>query len=144
MTTPEKYERGLPMEGVAIKYGSSYEQYARDALNCEASAARDVPAKISTYTTPAQTYCNQIGTQVFCNTIGGSTSTTDNNRSLRQRVYRQCVADKGWRFYDLPPCPKGTTMSNLAFGPNGKHPRVTNRTCYLPATGDRFYIGNLR
>lgn len=145
MTTQEKYERGLAMESVPMKYGSSYAQYSRDSLNCEASAARNVPTKLSTYTTPAQTYCNRIGNQVFCNTVGGDTSTTDNNSDLRRRVYQQCIADKGWRFYDLPPCPKGTKLSDLVLGPNGGYPQATNRTCYLPSTeGDTFYSGNLR
>ena len=149
MTIQEKYERGVPMENVPMKTGSIYEQYERDTLNCKVSAAQRVQPNLSISSSPGRTQCYTIGMYVNCYTIGGGTDTTDNNKGLRKQVYNQCVADKGWRFYDLPACPKGTKKSDLLFGPNNfyynSYPRATNRTCYLPTgNGGRFWVGNLR
>lgn len=152
MQSPEQlYKAGKPLTNQPYKVGGTTASYNRDVTNCEVAAAQKVPAKMITrttpvYTTPVQTYCNQVGSQVICNSVGGQTYggdviTTDANANLRKRVYSQCMTDKGWAWITVPVCPKGVTINSLRQSANGGFPVWTKATCYI-GTPNGSYIGN--
>lgn len=145
-TIYDRYKAGLPAENVLYLAGATEASRNRDVTNCQVYAAQQVPQNqvirtSSSYTTPVQTTCNHIGTQVFCNTsggqtYGGGTYSVDANANLRSRVYHQCLADRGYRYVNLPVCPAGVVLKN-----RGKLPPLSRTTCYMATPDGRSAIG---
>jgi hypothetical protein len=131
----------------AYKTGGSGAAANNDITNCQVEAAQRVPQRqvsrtTASYTTPVQTSCNTIGTQTFCNssggdTIGGDNYTVDVNAGLRSKVFYQCMANKNYRYVNLPPCPNGVTLDNA----RGLLP-LSNTTCYRVSPDGRSQVGN--
>lgn len=146
-TPYERYQAGEPLRGLPYKAGGTPATAVRDLTDCEVIAARQVPQQIvvsttPTYTTPVQTSCNQIGSQTFCNstggqTYGGQTRSSDANAGLRQRVFNQCVADKQYRYVDIPACPSGVSISVAS----EVFPPLTPKTCYLVTPQGEYKMG---
>ena len=146
-TQYDRYKAGLPLQNFAYKAGTTPAVVQRDQTNCQVFAAQQVPANQVVSTTPVissptQTYCNQIGTQTFCNTTGGQTfggqvTTTDTNAGLRQRVFGQCMADKGYRYVNIPTCPEGVALDTA----DTLLP-LSRTTCYRMTPDGRGTIGN--
>ena len=99
----------------------TFTKKAKDMLDCEVKAAQSIPSRTQAYTTPSFT------TPVSCygytcyggQTIGGNTVMYDANNDLRDRVYNQCMEDKGYlrTSYPIPECkakqiPEGHLRSN--------------------------------
>lgn len=146
-TDYDRFKAGQPLRNLPYKAGATEASTARVQTNCQVEAVQRVPAQqviesTPGFTTPTQTYCNRIGSQVICNTTGGQTfgggvTTTDANAGLRQKVFGQCMADRGYRYVSLPPCPQGAQFQKS----NGLPP-LTARTCYLVTPNQRIYVGN--
>ena len=95
-------------------------QKAKDLLDCGVKASQAVPtdnriASTPTYTTPVS--CNTYGTvstyggfgsyggNTYCTggqTYGGQTYSYDANAGLRDKVYTQCMAEKGYLTTTFP------------------------------------------
>jgi len=146
----DQYKSGTPLRAYPYKAGVGFAEINRDKTNCEIEAAQRVPQNISVqtspaYTTPTQTYCNQIGTQTLCNTTGGQTyggqtTSSDANAGLRTRAYAQCMGAKNYRFVDIPACPAGTDLSSQH---NETVLRSLSRTtCYQAYPSGGFAIGD--
>lgn len=149
-TLYDQYQAGIPLRAFAYKAGVGWSEIDRDKTNCEIEAAQRVPQNISvqtspSYSTPTQTYCNQIGTQTLCNTTGGQTyggqtTSSDANAGLRVRAYAQCMAGKNYRFVDIPACSAGTDLSSQN---NETVLRPLSRTtCYQASPSGGYAIGD--
>jgi hypothetical protein len=146
----DNYKAGNPLRAFAYKAGVGWNQIDRDKTDCEIEAAQRVPQNIvvrssPTYTTPTQTSCNQIGTQTFCNTTGGQiyggqTTSSDANAGLRMRAYGQCMAQRGYRFVDIPACPPGTDLSSQ-HNETVLRP-LSQRTCYQVYESGAYAVGD--
>ncbi|MDE9451332.1 hypothetical protein J3R80_12725 [Aliiroseovarius sp. Z3] len=149
-TPYEKYLEGKPLVNYPYKAGASPANIRNIGTDCEIEAAQRVPQNIvvrttPTYTTPTQTYCNRVGTQVLCNTTGGQTyggqvSSYDANANLRVRAYAQCMSRRGVRFLNIPACPNGVDLSSQN---NEKVLRpLSKRTCYQVYPNGGLAIGD--
>lgn len=94
------------------------QQKADAMLACEVYATKEVPTSNQTSTTPVYrtptyttpVYCNTIGGFTSCtggqtiggNIVGGDVVTTDVNLGLRERVFANCMAKKGFRMTPFP------------------------------------------
>lgn len=146
----EHFKSGKPWSNFAYKNGATLGSIGQDTTNCQVEAVQKVPQQqvfqtTPSYTTPTQTFCNRIGTQTLCNTsggqtFGGNTYSTDANEGLRIKVFYQCMANKNYRYVNLPPCPDGAVLSGGA----GKNtlPPLSNTTCYRVFPDDGWIIGN--
>lgn len=100
-------------------------QKASAMLQCEVYSTKEVPAsnqtsvtpqyRTPTYTTPVNCYTGYggytscTGGQTYGgNIVGGNVSTTDANSGLRYRLYKSCMAEKGYKTteFPLPMCRK--------------------------------------
>lgn len=148
LSTYEHFKAGKAWNNFPYKTGATFQSLNRDMTNCQVEAAQRVPQQQVLHTTPSfttntQTYCNRIGTQTFCNTTGGNTIggqvySTDANAGLRGRVYHQCMANNGYRYVNLPPCPDGVTLKPET---NGLLP-LARTTCYRAFPNNNWQIGN--
>lgn len=145
----EHFKAGKPWENFAYKTGATLPSLNQDITNCKVEAVQRVPQQQVIKTTPSfttntQTFCNRIGTQTICNTTGGNTIggdvyTVDANTGLREQVYHQCMANKNYRYVNLPPCPEGVTFKNE----NGKGLLPLSRTtCYRAFPNNGWEVGN--
>ncbi len=153
-TSYQGYKAGKPLTSFPYKANASDAVLQNEMLDCQVDATQRVPQRTvvsttPTYTTPVQTFCNQIGYQTICNSTGGQTYggnvvTSDANSGLRDRVYMQCMARKGWDWVNIPACPAGVGPENLTRGRNNGLPVRTSATCYLSRedTPNLVYIGN--
>ncbi|MBT9382791.1 hypothetical protein KM176_02855 [Pseudooceanicola sp. CBS1P-1] len=140
MTPQQLYMSGKPLPFRNYKTGATLMQRQDATTDCQIEAARRVPQSIQigttpSYTTPIQTSCNRIGTQVFCNTtggdtIGGNTYSYDANSGLRQSAYRQCIAHKGFLDLSIPACPKDQDVTILATPASTRLPKLGASSCY--------------
>lgn len=145
----EHFTAGKPWENFAYKAGANLNSISRDTTNCQVEAVQRVPQQqvvnsTPSFTTDTQTFCNRIGNQTLCNTtggqtIGGNTYTTDANAGLRNRVFYQCMANKNYRYVNLPPCPAGVVFR--ADDAVGVLPPLSNTTCYQVKPDDSWSIG---
>lgn len=133
----EAYQQGAPLHNVAYKAGVTPAAIARDQVNCRAEAAREVPQNIRVSTTPLRVSngritCREIDGEKFCRqgeprVSGGETKTRDLNAGLRVDYFGQCMADRGYRFVSLPPCPAGIAVTSQLGDPL---PALGATTCY--------------
>jgi hypothetical protein len=142
----EDYKAGRPIRNFPFNAMHPSANYQNDTLNCNVYGTQAVPASIitrtsSTYQMPTYLSC----TGNFCSTyggqtLGGETRSYDSNEGLRSKVIQQCMNSKGWRRYDIDPCPKGTTLENSydAYPNDGG-------SCYIPdpANDQQFYTRSL-
>lgn len=148
MSVVEKYAKGISIENFPYKIGGSAAGYEQASLNCEVAAANAVPQNISAHTTPSWTTTAYTSCYAgSCYTTGGDTwggdlVISDENDGLRSRYYAQCMANQGWGYVNIPPCPEGTTTTMLA-GLNN-YPRIGRNLCYIPASETNFHFGNLK
>jgi hypothetical protein len=143
-TLISKYEAGESIQAF-YRANASWSDVSTGITNCEVYAAQQVPPNLQmqtspTFNTPATTFCNQIGSQVFCNTTGGKTvggdvSSYDANSDLRSRVFSQCMASTGHVYATLRPCPEGAKISWP-----GRLPPLTDRVCYKPTSEMAFQV----
>jgi hypothetical protein len=148
----QAYSSGEPLRSYAYKAGATPESTERAETNCQIEAAQRVPQQLisqtsPSYTTPVQTYCNNIGGQTFCNstggqTYGGETTISDANTGLRQRAYGQCMAREGYRYLDIPACAAGTATSSLRASSTGGLLPLSSTTCYIATPDNQVYVGN--
>ena len=142
----EHFMAGKPWKNFAYKAGDQA-SLGQDTTNCRVEAEQRVPQRQVANTTPSfttntQTFCNRIGNQTLCNTtggqtIGGNTYVTDANAELRERVFRQCMVNKNYRYVDLPPCPAGVVLR----AGDGGLPPLSNTTCYRVRPDGSWTIG---
>lgn len=147
------YSSGEPLQNYPYKNGATPASKEWDITNCQIEAAQRVPQQMisqtsTAYTTPVQTYCNNIGTQTFCNstggqTFGGETTISDANAGLRQSAYGQCMAKQGYRYIDVPACPPGAKATSLQATAAGGLLPLSKTTCYIANPDDSYYVGNL-
>lgn len=133
-------------------------------LECEVAATKEIPSAMATftsptYTTPSNTECRVAGVysdRLDCTTTGGQTlggelKTIDANLSLRQRVYLQCLENKGFIAYTLPICSQeqvnqlNTRYLNPQTLQNYIQRYPTPKACYLTSHfhGDEFAFNPL-
>jgi hypothetical protein len=142
-TVAQKYAAGKPITNFRYNPFNPSANYSRDKTDCEVYGAQAVPPAIVTSTTPVTTtpgYVSCFGTSciTYGGTVqGGDTTSTDKNAGLRSKVVHQCLVDKGWRYYNIPPCRAGVTLENSSQATANE-----NGSCYIPspADPDRFYI----
>jgi hypothetical protein len=103
------------------KYGSTQDEFNKDAYECQNEAARTYPPHMVTqqitagYTSPSTTNCYGNGSaygsygnvygnsNVNCTTTPGQyhpgvTSTTDANRYNREQTFKQCMYARGYEY----------------------------------------------
>lgn len=151
-TPYDRFRAGEAMTNFPHKTGATYAEIDRAATECQISAAQRVPPNVQvhttpTYTSPSQTYCNRIGTQVLCNTVGGDTYggqtySTDANEPLRQKAVQMCMGDRGYRFVSIPACPRDTPEERMQRSP--KLPALSSKTCYTVTPGQFISVVTLR
>lgn len=149
-----------------FKVGATLDDMARTKLACERTAAQEVPAAFvqSVQVSPIRTSCSAgsgptqyspegyrlggISTPPKCTSTGGAAQTTvsDANKALRDRVYYQCLTDRGFRNYSARGCspqeislfnsrhPDPETISRIRFSGN------LSGACFLTSN---FYGGAL-
>lgn len=149
LSTYEHFKAGKPWMNFAYKTGSTFQSLNQDITNCKVEAVQRVPQQqvvrtTPSYTTNTQTFCNRIGTQTICNTSGGNTIggqvySVDANSELREQVYHQCMANKNYRYVNLPSCPEGITFKSE----NGKGLLpLSQTTCYRAFPNNAWEIGS--
>lgn len=150
----QDYKAGKPLTSYPYKADANRAILQNEMTDCQVNAAQRVPQQTvisttPTYTTPVQTFCNRVGYQTICNSTGGQTYggnvvTSDANTDLRNRVFYQCMAGKGWEWVNIPVCRDGVGPENLRSGRNGGLPVRTAATCYLSTEQDptSVFIGN--
>lgn len=136
-----------------LKPGVTLSESERIKISCEQKAIRDVPAAYITTQTrssqaPVSTTCgyDYIG-RVVCTDSGSvassQTSVSDANQGLRNRVYFQCLNDKGFLLYTAPGCSAeqlvrfNSIHSDLR---NYRTPKPDPQMCFLTST---FHGGKL-
>lgn len=88
------------------KVGVTPQRKQQDIDNCKIASFKQIPQAMGVgstggYSSPGTTYCNTIGTQVMCNTVGGvnvptSTYSYDQNQDLRDRWIAGCLRNHGY------------------------------------------------
>lgn len=138
-----------------LKTGATTSQMQRDETQCQAFAVRQVPASVYTtapmiWRSPTTTSC--IGNaSVYGNLVSGTSSCTsqggpvvipgttrDANSDLRERVYFQCLTDRGYRLITQRGCALTEVANFNAKVPNPdayRTPRDYNRACFLNVLG---------
>ena len=96
-------------EPVWVKPGTFALTAEQDYLKCAAEAQEDFPAASRIRSSSRITVGTQLCRGLFC--YGGYSSPDvydyDPNEDLRDRAVNACMATKGYRSADLPPCPTG-------------------------------------
>ena len=96
-------------EPVWVKPGTSALTAEQDYLNCAAAAQSDFPTTSRIRSSPRITIGTSLCRGRFC--YGGYSGQDvydyDPNEDLRDRAVNACMATKGYRSADLPPCPTG-------------------------------------
>ena len=97
---------------IAYQEGITKKQANNEIVDCSVTAAQKVPVNKGVYTTPSYTTpvrcLNSFGA-ITCSggqTVGGNMVSYDANAQLRERVYVQCMENKGYQFIDYKVCPK--------------------------------------
>lgn len=117
---------------VLWKTGSTSAQRLAEGNECEVRALRDAPRSIATgvspsFTTPVSVTCANYGNVTNCQqyggqTFGGQSYSTDLNADLRERIYQQCMAEKGYSSLVFPGCTDeqlaGRTVTPKSSGEN--------------------------
>jgi hypothetical protein len=138
-----------------LKTGATTSQMQRDETECQAFAVRQVPASI--YTTapivrnsPTTTSCignaavygNLVSGTSSCTSHGGPVvipgTTRDANSGLRERVYFQCLTDRGYRLITQRGCSLAEVANFNARVSNPEAYRTPgdyNRACILEVRG---------
>lgn len=120
----------------AWREGATPSTQVSAVTDCQAYAARQVPAAMSMQTTPVYrtpsnvqcstygnyTSCQQYGGQVY----GGQSYSYDANADLRYRVTLQCLAQKGYQVYDFPRCTPDQAKNAV---PLGRLPAANRIVC---------------
>lgn len=118
------------------KPGQSVSRLQTDHTNCEVQALRDAPVANEVRQSapvyfPGRSYCNANGCWAGPGYwSGGNVYTVDTNKSLRQRVLAQCMAEKGYQPVDLPTCSPAVRKA-VAHKQTTVTPTLTESSCAI-------------
>lgn len=128
------------------KPGGSVAQLNRDTLACEVRALRDVPQSSAVRRkppifVPGRKVCSAEGA---CTTepgyyVPGGVERYDPNADLRDRVERQCMADKGYAPVSIPACPDGVAKAAPSRATT-RLPKLTEGSCVIRNSDGTFQI----
>jgi len=117
--------------------GVAVEAMQRDQLACETRALAAAPVANQIRQSPpryvpARRYCRAPGD---CYSrggyfVGGDIYTVDVNADLRRRVERQCMADQGYAFTELPRCRTGIA-DQVPVAATQVLPPLTDQSCVI-------------
>lgn len=126
--------------------GVSVTRLDRDTLQCEVKALKAAPVANQTRVEPPQyvpprEVCDNTGK---CTVRPGfflppETYTVDVNRSLRQRVEKQCMADRGYAPVELPACPDRVARTASTV-PQSTLPRLNANSCAVRLDDGTFKV----
>lgn len=122
---------------IFYKPGISVARMQNDQTNCEVRAQKDAPVanqirQRPPIDVPGNRICNPDGS---CYSspgywIDGGVYTVDVNADLRSRVLTQCMAQRGYRPVDIPPCP-ASVANQVPRGQTQKLPTLTQNSCSI-------------
>ncbi len=128
------------------KTGVPVARLQSDTTACEIRALRDVPVATQIRTTPPRyvpprKFCKPDGS---CITKGGywiegEVYSYDANKSLRARANAQCMAAKGYRPVEIPPCPDRIARS-VQPAATKTLPALTPNSCVIRNKGGSWQI----
>lgn len=138
-----------------LKTGATTSRMQRDETECQTFAVRQVPAAVYTtapvvWNTPTTTSCtgnagiygNLITGTSSCSSQGGPIvipgRTRDANSALRDRVYYQCLTDRGYRLITQRGCSIAEVASfnsRVANPDSYRTPGDYTRACFLTVRG---------
>lgn len=137
----------LPLS-VYYKQGAPVARMQSDQTSCEIKALRDVPVATQIRTTPARyvpprKICDAEGN---CRTRGGywiegELYSVDTNKDLRTRAQAQCMASKGYRPVDIPPCSNAIARAATPAATR-TFPALTPTSCVIRNKGGSWQIVN--
>ncbi|MEX0287324.1 MAG: hypothetical protein AB3N23_22175 [Paracoccaceae bacterium] len=122
---------------IFYKQGGSVARMQTDQTNCEVSALKDAPVanqirqRPPVYI-PGNRYCNSSGQCYYSPGywVDGGVYTVDVNANLRGRVLTQCMARKGYRPVEIPPCPSSVS-NQVPPAQTQKFPPLTQSSCAI-------------
>lgn len=128
------------------KTGVPVAQLQSDTTACEINALRDVPVATRIKTTPPRyipprKFCKPDGScvQKGGHWIEGEVYSYDANKSLRGRAKAQCMAAKGYRPVEIPPCPDRIARS-VPPAATKTLPTLTPSSCVIRNKGGSWQI----
>ncbi len=126
----------MPLE-TYYKPGATLTRTERDQTTCDIRALRDAPVATQVRQTapvfyPPRRVCDAASN---CTTTGGfwepgMVYTVDVNADLRDRIQRQCMADRGYAPLRLPPC-RAEIARATPPGRTTVFPRLTENACVI-------------
>ncbi|WP_298835960.1 hypothetical protein [uncultured Roseobacter sp.] len=128
--------------------GAEVSRLETDLLNCQVSAAQNVPVSNQVRRDPPQYYparrvCRRDGS---CYTTGGffdpgNVYTVDVNAGLRARVTNQCMEERGYRQVSIPRC-SGDISRNAIPAVTRVLPELTPKSCIISNKDKTWQILN--
>ncbi len=121
---------------IYYKPGASVARMQTDQTNCEVSALKDAPVANQVRQRPpiyipGNQVCNASGCYYTPGYwIDGGIYTVDVNADLRSRVLTQCMARRGYRPVDIPPCPS-SVASQVPPAQTQTLPTLSERSCSI-------------
>ncbi len=122
---------------IFYKPGASVARLQNDQTRCEVSALKDAPVanqirQRPPIYIPGNRVCSSSGSCYYTPGywIDGGVYTVDVNADLRGRVLTQCMANKGYRPVEIPPCPS-SVASQVPVAQTQKLPTLTERSCAI-------------
>lgn len=121
------------------KTGATPLERLSDDNACSLQALSAAPRSLSTtatpvFTTPSNVQCTTYGSITNCQqyggqTLGGNQSIVDLNAELRERVYQQCMAEKGYASTNLPVCSSDQRQFPIILKTSAVTPSASNVLC---------------
>lgn len=122
---------------IFYKQGASVARMQNDQTNCEVGALKDAPVANQTRQgppvfIPGNRYCNSAGQCTYTDGywLPGRIYTVDVNSDLRGRVLAQCMARKGYRPVEIPPCP-ASVSNQVTPARTQTLPKLTDKSCAI-------------
>ena len=126
--------------------GVSVAKMDRDTLRCEVRAMQQAPVANQTRQHPAQYVtqqsCDSYGNcHEYSRWIPGSFYTVDVNTSLRERIQKQCMGERGYRQVEIPACGP-EVEKNAPAKSTTIMPRLGPDSCAIRQNNGRFLVVN--
>lgn len=119
------------------KAGTVFSQRQAAYDQCKIASLREIPQAMTSQTSggyynPGTVQCSTIGNYTSCNRVGvvdipATTSTYDENQSLRTRYITRCLEAAGYQVVNRPVCPSQADRQKAIYSP--QPPSVEQFTC---------------
>ncbi|WP_206188385.1 hypothetical protein [Parasedimentitalea denitrificans] len=127
------------------KPGIEVSRMQTDTLSCETQALRDAPIANEVRQSPpmyypGEQYCN--GTNCYHRAgywLPGEIYTVDVNRSMRQRIKQNCMAQKNYQLVKLPNC-TSSIASAAGTARTTRLPELSENSCVIKNKDGSFQI----